>query len=70
MKKVGRKKCHGGFLGFRFFFFLEIERKHNITNHLLNIHEFSTKARKVLKLLVKEQIRHTNDLLKEAQMTE
>lgn len=51
------------------FFFLDIV--HKITKHSLNIHEFITKARKVQKLLVKEEIRHDKLLLfKEAQRTE
>jgi len=55
------------FLGF-FFFFLRYKVQNYQT--FSNIHEFITKARKVPNLLVKEQIRHTNYLLKEAQRTE
>lgn len=54
------------FLGFFFFLRYKVQNYQTFSN----IHEFITKARKVPNLLVKEQIRHTNYLLKEAQRTE
>ena len=55
-----------------FFVFFFVFLRYKVQNYqtFSNKHEFITKARKVPKLLVKEHIRHTNYLLKEAQRTE